>query len=153
MGERIMRIGSELGEGRVPGAQCLADEYALWLVIQNTDPPQLDDILDTFPGLRDASDVFGYDPDADEPDDEAAIREEWTDRMAGGLLPPDERHNHRRYDLTIMEAYGQGVYDPTDPRHPLRWFDRDDLRERCTSLLGSTVRQGVRVPGPGGTAG
>lgn len=141
MGERIMRIGSELGEGRVPRAQCLADEYALWLVIQNTTPPQLDDLLDMFPGLRDANDVFGYDPDADDPDDEYAIREEWMNRMAGGLLPPDESHNHRRYDLTLMEAYGQGVYDPTDPRHPLRWYDRDDLRERCTSELAS-----IRLP-------
>ncbi|MEV7060998.1 hypothetical protein AB0N95_36830 [Streptomyces microflavus] len=55
--------------------------------------------------------------------------------MVGGLLPPDESHGHRRYDLTLMETYGQGIYDPGDPRHPLRWFDRDDLRERCTSEL------------------
>lgn len=135
MGERIMRIGSELGKGRVPRPQCLADEYALWLVIQNTDPPQIGDVLDTFPGLRDAEDVFGHDPDADDPDDEAAIREEWMNRMAGGLLPPDDSHNHRRHDLTVMEAFGQGIYDPTDPRHPLRWFDRDDVRERCESEL------------------
>lgn len=135
MGERIMRIGSELGEGRVPRPQCLADEYALWIVIQNTDPPQLGDVLDTFPGLRDADDVFGYDPDVDEPDDEHAIREDWMNRMVGGLLPPDESHGHRRYDLILMEACGQGIYDPADPRHPLRWFDRDDLRERCKSEL------------------
>ncbi|GAA2679560.1 helix-turn-helix transcriptional regulator [Streptomyces lunalinharesii] len=135
MGERIMRIGSELGEGRVPRPQCLADEYALWIVIQNTDPPQLGDVLDMSPGLRDADDVFGYDPDVDEPDDERAIREDWMNRMVGGLLPPDESHSHRRYDLTLMEAYGQGIYDPSDPRHPLRWFDRDDLRERCESEL------------------
>lgn len=130
MGERIMRIGSELGKGRVPRPQCLADEYALWIVIQNTDPPQIGDVLDMFPGLRNADDVFGYDPD-----DEHAIREDWMNRMVGGLLPPDESHGHRRYDLTLMEVYGQGVYDPGDPRHPLRWFDRDDLRERCTSEL------------------
>lgn len=135
MGERVMRIGSELGEGRVPRPQCLADEYALWLVILNTDPPQIGDVLDTFPGLRDAEDVFGYDPDADDPDDEAATREEWMNRMVGGLLPPHESHNYRRYDLEIMEAFGQGIYDPADPRHPLRWFDRDDLRERCESGL------------------
>jgi hypothetical protein len=135
MGERIMRIGSELGEGRVPRPQCLADEYALWIVIYNTDPPQLDDVLDTFPGLRKAEDVFGYDPDMDDPDDEAAIREEWMNRMAGGLIPPYDSYNHRRYDLEIMEMYGQGIYDPTDPRHPLRWFDRDDQRERCESEL------------------
>jgi hypothetical protein len=135
MGERIMRIGSELGAGRVPLPQCLADEYALWIVIQNTDPPQLGDVLDTFPGLRVAEDVFGYDPDVDDPDDTAAIREEWLDRVAGSLLPPHDSHNHRRYDLHIMEMYGQGVYDPTDLRHPLRWFDRDDLRERCESEL------------------
>ncbi|WP_410624959.1 helix-turn-helix transcriptional regulator [Amycolatopsis sp. cmx-8-4] len=135
MGERIMRIGSELGEGRIPRPQCLADEYALWIVIKNTDPPQIGDVLEMFPGLRDAEDVFGYDPDVDDPDDEAATREEWMNRMAGGLLPPDKSHNHRRYDLEIMEAFGQGIYDPTDPRHPLRWFDRDDLRERCESEL------------------
>ncbi|WP_434447599.1 helix-turn-helix domain-containing protein [Lentzea sp. E54] len=135
MGERIMRIGSELGEGRVPRPQCLADEYALWIVIQNTEPPQLSDIHDTFPGLRNAEDVFGYDPDVDDPDDERAIREEWMNRMAGELLPPDDSHDHRRYDLVIMEAYGQGIYDTTDPRHPVRWFDRDDLRDRCTSEL------------------
>jgi transcriptional regulator with XRE-family HTH domain len=135
MGERIMRIGSELGEGRIPHPQCLADEYALWIVIQNTDPPQIGDVLDIYPGLRDAEDVFGYDPDADDPDDEAAIREEWMNRMVGGLLPPDESHNHRRYDLGIMETFGQGIYDPADLRHPSRWFDRDDLRERCESEL------------------
>ncbi|MER8073586.1 helix-turn-helix transcriptional regulator [Streptomyces sp. NPDC094034] len=135
MGERIMRIGSELGKGRVPRPQCLADEYALWIVIQNTDPPQIGDVLDIFPGLRDADAVFGYDPDVDEPDDESMIREDWMNRMAGGLLPPDESHSHRRYDLTLMEVYGQGIYDPGDPRHPLRWFDRDDLRERCKSEL------------------
>ncbi|MEU2779459.1 helix-turn-helix transcriptional regulator [Streptomyces sp. NPDC007162] len=135
MGERIMRLGGELGEGRVPRPQCLADEYALWIVIQNTDPPQLGDVFDMFPGLRSAEDVFGYDPDADEPDDEHAIREDWMNRMVGGLLPPDDSHSHRRYDLTLMEAYGQGVYDPGDPRHPLRWFDRDELRERCESEL------------------
>jgi hypothetical protein len=42
---------------------------------------------------------------------------------------------HRRYDLEIMEMYGQGIYDIADRRHPLRWFDRDDLRERCESEL------------------
>lgn len=135
MGERIMRIGSELGQGRVPRPQCLADEYALWIVIQNTDPPQLGDVLDIFPGLRTADDVFGYDPDVDEPDDEGGAREDWMNRMVGGLLPPDGSHDHRRYDLTVMEAYGQGIHDPSDPRHPLRWFDRDDLRERCKSEL------------------
>jgi hypothetical protein len=88
-----------------------------------------------FPGLRRAEDVFGYDPDADDPDDDTATREEWMNRMAGGLLPAHDSHDHRRYDLTIMEMFGQGVYDPTDPRHPLRWFDRDDLRERCESEL------------------
>jgi hypothetical protein len=55
--------------------------------------------------------------------------------LAGGLLPPHDGHDHRRYDLEIMETFGQGIYDPTDPRHPLRWFDRDDLRERCESEL------------------
>ncbi|SNQ45582.1 hypothetical protein FRACA_1030016 [Frankia canadensis] len=76
-----------LGEGRVPRPQCLADEYALWLVIQNTDPPQIGDVLDTFSGLRGTKDVFGYDPDADDPGDEAAIREEWMNRMVGSLIP------------------------------------------------------------------
>ncbi|MEU0884062.1 hypothetical protein ABZ345_36170 [Lentzea sp. NPDC005914] len=135
MGERITRIGRELGKGRVPRSQCLADEYALWIVIQNTEPPQLGEVLHVFPGLRTSEDVFGHDPDVDDPDDESAIREEWMNRVAGGLLPPDHSHDYRRYDLTIMEAFGQGVYDTTDPRHPLRWFDRDDLRERCESEL------------------
>lgn len=44
-------------------------------------------------------------------------------------------HNYRRYDLEIMEAFGQGVNDPSDPRRPVRWFDRDDLRERCASEI------------------
>ncbi|SES19376.1 helix-turn-helix domain-containing protein [Lentzea albida] len=135
MGERIMRVGSELGEGRVPRPQCLADEYALWIVIKNTEPPQFSDVHHTFPGLRSAEDVFGYDPDVDDPDDEAAIREEWMNRIAGGLLPPDDSHDHRWYDLSIMEALGQGIYDPADPRHPIRWFDRDDMRDRCQSEL------------------
>lgn len=134
MGERIMRIGSELDAGRVPRPVCLADEYALWIVIKNTDPPQLGDVLDIFPGLHDAQDVFGYDPDFDEPDDPAGP-EEWMNRMAGGLLPPSDSHDHRRYDLEIMEAYGQGIYDLTDLRHPVHWFDRDDLRARCESEL------------------
>ncbi|MFE9459523.1 hypothetical protein [Streptomyces californicus] len=105
---------------RMPGAQRINEES------------------EVFRGLRDAGDVFGYDPDVDEPDDEHAIRKDWMNRMVGGLLPPDESHGHRRYDLTLMEVYGQGVYDPGDPRHPLRWFDRDDrddLRERYTSEL------------------
>jgi len=135
MGERIMRVGSELDAGRVPRPVCLADEYALWIVIKNTDPPQSSDVLDTFPGLHTPEDVFGYDPDFDDPEDLAAGREEWMNRMAGGLLPPDDSHAYRSYDLTIMEAFGQGIYDPTDPRHPVRWFDRDDLRERCESEL------------------
>ncbi|SDJ25029.1 Helix-turn-helix domain-containing protein [Lentzea albidocapillata subsp. violacea] len=135
MGERITRIGRELSKGRVPRPQCLADEYALWIVIQNTEPPQLGEVLHVFPELRTAEDVFGYDPDVDDPDDENAIRDEWMNRVTGGLLPPDHSHDHRRYDLTIMEALGQGIYDIADPRHPIRWFDRDDLRERCESEL------------------
>lgn len=135
MGERIMRIGSELNKGRVPKPQCLADEYALWLVILNTEPPQLNDVFEIFPGLRSPEDVFGYDPDIEDPDDDQATREEWTDRMAGGLLSSYDNHDYRRYDLQVMEALGQGIYDPADPRHPLRWFDRDDLRERCESEL------------------
>lgn len=130
-----MRIGSELDSGRVPRPECPADEYALWIVISNTDPPQLSDVYDMFPGIRGPEDVFGYDPDFDDPEDEHAGREDWLNRMAGGLLPPDESHDFRRYDLTLMEFYGQGVYDPTDPRHPLRWFDRDDPRERCESEI------------------
>lgn len=29
----------------------------------------------------------------------------------------------------------EGFYNPTDPCHPLRWFDRDALREQCKSKL------------------
>lgn len=135
MGERVMRVADELHEGRIPHPVCLADEYALTLVIFNSEPPQLSDLDETYPGLRDAVSVFGYDPDFDDPEDEAQGLLEWRNRMAGALLPPDESHGFRRYDLTMMEAFGQGVYDPTDPRHPLRWFDRDDLRERCESEI------------------
>jgi len=53
----------------------------------------------------------------------------------GALLPPDEAHDYRRHDLLVMEAHGQGIYDTADPRHPQRWFDRDDLREQCASSL------------------
>lgn len=142
MGERIMRVGSELDEGRVPRPVCLADEYALSIVIFNSEPPQLGDVFDTYPGLRDAEGVFGYDPDFDDPEDERAGREEWLNRMVRGLLPPDESHSFRRLDLTLMEFYGQGVYDPADPRHPVRWFDRDDLREKCeTGMAHARLRE------------
>jgi hypothetical protein len=60
---------------------------------------------------------------------------DWRDQMLGALLPPDEAHDYRRHDLLVMEAHGQGIYDITDPRHPQRWFDRDDLREQCASSL------------------
>ncbi|OZM70298.1 hypothetical protein CFN78_25555 [Amycolatopsis antarctica] len=135
MGERIMRVGAELGEGRIPRPVCLADEYAIWIVITNTDAPQLGGVHDLFPGVLSAEDVFGYDPDFDDPDDESEGQHEWMNRMAGALLPPEKDHDFRRHDLTIMEHYGQGVYDPTDRRHPFRWFDRDDLRERCESEI------------------
>ncbi|GAB3237253.1 hypothetical protein GCM10027447_36280 [Glycomyces halotolerans] len=136
MGERIMRVGSELHQGRTPQPVCLADEYALLLVIRNTEPPQIGDVHDMYPGLLDAEAVFGYDPDFDDlEEDEGEGRIEWMDRMIGGLLPPDSSHDFRRYDLMILETFGQGVYDPSDPRHPLRWFDRDDLRDRCQSEL------------------
>lgn len=135
MGERIMRVGSELGEGRIPRTLCLADEYALSLIIFNTDPPQLGDILHMYPGLRDAESVFGHDPDFDDPEDPEAGREDWLNRMIRGLLPPQESHDFRRLDLTLMEFYGQGIYNLVDPRHPLRWFDRDDLRDRYESEI------------------
>jgi hypothetical protein len=118
MGERIMRIGSELDQGRTPRPVCLADEYALSMVIFNTDPPQLSEIGDMYPGLHDAETVFGHEPDFDDPHDEQAGREDWLNRIIGGLLPPEESHGFRRLDLTLMEFYGQGVYDPADPRHP-----------------------------------
>lgn len=138
MGERIMRVSSELDAGRVPRPVCLADEYALSVVILNTDPPQLDEFSETFPGLRGAEEIFGYDLDFDgleDPDDQREGRVRWRDRMLSGLLPPVDSHDWRRHDLLVMESYGQGVYDPADPRHPLRWFDRDDLRERCEREL------------------
>jgi hypothetical protein len=135
MGECIMRIGSELNHGRIPQPVCLADEYALLLVITNSEPPQLGELAERYPGLLRAEDVFGH-PYIDEfEENDFEIRTEWKDRMIGGLLPPDSSHDFRRYDLTIMDHYGQGVYDPSDSRHPLRWFDRDDLRARCESEL------------------
>jgi transcriptional regulator with XRE-family HTH domain len=127
MGERIMRIGDELGEGRIPHPQCLADEYALSIVIMNSEPPTMGAALDMYPGLNGETDNEDY-------EDEELI-EDWRDQLLGALLPPDEAHDYRRHDLVVMEAHGQGIYDTADPRHPLRWFDRDDLREQCASSL------------------
>jgi transcriptional regulator with XRE-family HTH domain len=128
MGERIMRVGDKLGKGQIPHPQCLADEYALSIVIMNTEPPTAGGAaLDMYPGLNGAADNEDYD------DDE--LIEEWRDQMFGALLPPDEANDFRRHDLLVLEAHGQGIYDIADPRHPLRWFDRDDLRERCASSL------------------
>jgi transcriptional regulator with XRE-family HTH domain len=128
MGERIMRVGDELGEGRIPHPQCLADEYALSIVIMNTEPPTVGGpALDMYPGLNGAADNDEYE------DDE--LIEDWRDQMLGALLPSDEAHDYRRHELLVMEAHGQGIYDIADPRHPLRWFDRDDLREQCASSL------------------
>lgn len=137
MGERIMRIGSELDKGRIPRVECLADEYAIWIVINNTDPPHLGDVPDMFPGLLGAKEIFGSDPDIDDADELNAseIRQDWIDRIASGLLPDEHAHDHRRYDLLVLEAYGQGVYDPADPRHPMRWFDRDGLRSTCDEAM------------------
>jgi hypothetical protein len=130
MGERIMRIGHELGHGEIPRPVCLADEYALSIVIMNTEPPALSDMRKTHPGLHGVDDSEDWD---DEDDEE--MTEDWRDRMLGALLPPDEAHDYRRHDLVVLEAYGQGIYDTADPRHPLRWFDRDDLREQCDAAL------------------
>ncbi|WP_239138777.1 DUF3618 domain-containing protein [Actinoplanes regularis] len=127
MGERIMRVGHELGEGRIPRPVCLADEYALSIVIMNTDPPSAGDVLDMYRGLN------HRDPQ-DWDDDEESVWD-WRDQMLSALLPPEEANDYRRHDLLIMEAHGQGIYDTAHPRHPLRWFDRDDLRERCESSL------------------
>ncbi|MFF4880239.1 helix-turn-helix domain-containing protein [Micromonospora sp. NPDC000668] len=132
MGERIMRVGGELGEGRVPRPVCLADEYALAIVILNTDPPSVGDVLDTFPGLNDREHLP---PRYWDEEDGRELVWDWRDRMLGALLPPDEAHDYRRHDLLVMEAHGQGVYDTSDPRHPLRWFDRDDLGDQCQSSL------------------
>lgn len=126
MGERIMWVGNELGEGRIPRPLSLADEYALSIVIMNTDPPSIGDVFDMHPGLNGRDDAdYGDEEDADE------LIEDWRNDMMGALLPPDEAHDYRRHDLVVIEANGQGIYDTTDPRHPLRWFDRDDLRARC----------------------
>lgn len=127
MGERIMRVGDELGEGRIPHPQCLADEYALSIVVMNSEPPTIGAAFDMYPGLNGYTDYEDYE------DDE--LTEEWRDQMLGVLLPPDEANDYRRHDLLVMEAHGQGIYDTADPRHPLRWFDRDDLREQCASSL------------------
>jgi hypothetical protein len=130
MGERIMRVGHELGEGRIPRPVCLADEYALSIVIMNTDPPSIGDVLDMYPGLNHRDDDDDWDDD-----DAQELTWDWRDQMLGALLPPDEAHDYRRHDLLVMEAHGQGVYDTADPRHPVRWFDRDDLREQSDSAL------------------
>jgi transcriptional regulator with XRE-family HTH domain len=133
MGERIMRVGNELGEGRIPRPVCLADEYALSIVVMNTDPPSLGDVLDMYPGLHHREELDeGY---GEDDDNAKELIWDWRDEMLGALLPPDEAHDYRRHDLLIMETYGQGAYHITDPRHPLRWFDRDDLRKRCESDL------------------
>jgi transcriptional regulator with XRE-family HTH domain len=132
MGERIMRVGSELGEGRIPRPVCLADEYALSIVIMNTDPPSTGDVLDMFPGLHDREHLeAGY---WNEDDAEETIWD-WRDQTLGALLPSDEAHDFRRHDLLVMETYGQGLYDTADPRHPVRWFDREDLRGQYESAL------------------
>jgi transcriptional regulator with XRE-family HTH domain len=131
MGERIMRVGHELAEGRIPRPVCLADEYALSIVIMNTDPPSIGDVLDMYPGLN-----HREDDEADNWDDDAPeLTWDWRDQMLGALLPPEEAHDYRRHDLLVMEAHGQGIYDTADPRHPVRWFDRDDLRAQCDSSL------------------
>ncbi|GAA3938667.1 helix-turn-helix domain-containing protein [Actinoplanes auranticolor] len=129
MGERIMWAGHELGEGRIPRPTCLADEYALSIVIMNTDPPSPGSILDMYPGL--------HHREHDDWDDEDELESvwDWRDQMLSALLPPEGAYDYRRHDLVVMEAHGQGVYDTTDPRHPLRWFDRDDLREQCEAAL------------------
>ncbi|MFI5496560.1 helix-turn-helix domain-containing protein [Actinoplanes sp. NPDC051859] len=132
MGERIMRVGHELGEGRIPRPVCLADEYALSIVIVNTDPPSVGDVLDMYPGLHDREHLP---PGYWEQEDSGELIWDWRDRMLGALLPPEEAHNYRRHDLLMMEHYGQGVYDTADPRHPLRWFNRDDTREQYESAL------------------
>ncbi len=143
MGERIMRIGDELGEGRVPRPVCLADEYALSIVIMNTDPPSISDVLDMYPGLTDREHL---EPGYWNEEDGHELVWDWRDRMLGALLPPDEAHDYRRHDLLVMETYGQGVYDTSDPRHPLRWFDRDDLRDQCESSLAYVRLSGQEGP-------
>jgi hypothetical protein len=85
-----------------------------------------------YPGLHDREHLEpGYS------DDDYAQEQiwDWRDQMLGALLPPDEAHDYRRHDLLMMETYGQGIYDTADPRHPLRWFDRDDLHEQYKAAL------------------
>ncbi len=133
MGERIMWVARELSAGRVPRPTCLADEYALLVIILNTEPPQSSDIFDVYPELRDATDACGCDPDFDDFQDPVAGREKWIARLVSGLLPPDDSRDLRRRGLVSMEFYRQGIYDLADPRHPLRWFDRDDVRSGSES--------------------
>ncbi|MDX6279707.1 MAG: hypothetical protein QOH03_778 [Kribbellaceae bacterium] len=130
MGERMMRIADQLSEEcRIPTLQCLADQVAVSLIIGEATPPQLGDLDETSPGLLGAEEIFGHDPDVDDPEDEGAIREEWMNRMHAGLLTRDA--GDRRLDeLTMTEFYGQSVYDTNSPLHPMRWFDRDDLRKQ-----------------------
>ncbi|WP_344161044.1 hypothetical protein [Nocardiopsis rhodophaea] len=130
MGECIMRIGDSILErARIPVMRCIADEVAMSIVITNTDPPRQGDD-EIYPGLLGGEDIFGCDPDVDDPDDMASHREEWMDRMFGGLIPTDSANGHRGTKLALMKWYGQGVYETSDPLHPLRWFDRYDLSER-----------------------
>ncbi|MFI6321712.1 helix-turn-helix domain-containing protein [Nonomuraea sp. NPDC050556] len=132
MGECIMRIGDEIAERvRVPSLRCIADEVAMSIVIMNSDPPRLGDCDEMYPGLLGSADIFGYDPDLDDADDDdAEYRREWLNRIMGGMLPSDSAHGQRGLKLAMLNFYEQGVYDPNDPLHPLRWFDRDDLRGR-----------------------
>ncbi len=120
------------GFGRALG---LSVQAVRQLVAATPDQVPEDDSYSPAATVRLFNESFTGDPDFDDPEDLQAGREEWLNRMIGGLLPPGKSHNFRRLDLTLMEFYGQGLYDPADPRHPLRWFDRDDLRDRCESEI------------------
>lgn len=73
-----MGIGHELGEGRAPKPEWLADSHAAWIVISNTETPQQQDMENIYPVLRNATDAFRNDTD------HGPIRNEWMDRVATG---------------------------------------------------------------------
>lgn len=79
-----------------PQPECLADSHAAWIV-SNTDTPHRSDLEDLYPGLRDATDVFGHDTDAEDTGDceTAPIRIGWMDRVASRLLPSDKDNDFR----------------------------------------------------------
>jgi len=78
----VATVSAVADHPRCPGTATLPDDRSAsptstrYGSPSRTPNPQLSDILDTTPGLRNAEDVFSYDPDVGDPDDEAAIQED-----------------------------------------------------------------------------